>query len=55
MAAVRDGIATDTSTPALVTIERCTCTASDGFALRQDALKKIIDLGVAVSPAVSPR
>ncbi|MGW1669240.1 amidohydrolase family protein [Streptomyces sp. NPDC002324] len=36
------------------TIEHCTWMTSDGFDLRQDVLKKIIDQGIAVCPAVSP-
>ncbi|MEI5525297.1 amidohydrolase family protein [Streptomyces brasiliscabiei] len=36
------------------TIEHCTWMTSDGFDLRQDVLKRIIDQGVAVCPAVSP-
>ena len=36
------------------TIEHCTWMTGDGFDLRQDVLKKIIDQGIAVCPAVSP-
>ncbi|GAA3828279.1 amidohydrolase family protein [Streptomyces phyllanthi] len=36
------------------TIEHCTWMTSDGFDLRQDVLKRIIDEGIAVCPAVSP-
>ncbi|WJY50110.1 amidohydrolase family protein [Streptomyces chengbuensis] len=36
------------------TIEHCTWMTSDGFDLRQDVLKQIIDRGIAVCPAVSP-
>ncbi|MFF8990833.1 amidohydrolase family protein [Streptomyces sp. NPDC014983] len=36
------------------TIEHCTWMTSDGFDLRQDVLKRIIDDGIAVCPAVSP-
>jgi imidazolonepropionase-like amidohydrolase len=36
------------------TIEHCTWMTSDGFDLRQDVLKQIIDEGIAVCPAVSP-
>lgn len=36
------------------TIEHCTWMTADGFDLRQDVLKKIIDQGIAVCPAVSP-
>ncbi|MFF7393237.1 amidohydrolase family protein [Streptomyces scabiei] len=36
------------------TIEHCTWMTSDGFDLRQDVLKRIIDGGIAVCPAVSP-
>ncbi|MFD1660172.1 amidohydrolase family protein [Streptomyces caeni] len=36
------------------TIEHCTWMTSDGFDLRQDVLKRIIDQGIAVCPAVSP-
>ncbi|MGW7523006.1 amidohydrolase family protein [Streptomyces sp. NPDC054783] len=36
------------------TIEHCTWMTSDGFDLRQDVLKKIIDQGIVVCPAVSP-
>ncbi|GAA3299334.1 hypothetical protein GCM10020295_37280 [Streptomyces cinereospinus] len=36
------------------TIEHCTWMTSNGFDLRQDVLKRIIDDGIAVCPAVSP-
>jgi imidazolonepropionase-like amidohydrolase len=36
------------------TIEHCTWMTSDGFDLREDVLKKIVDDGIAVCPAVSP-
>ncbi|WP_405814264.1 amidohydrolase family protein [Streptomyces sp. NBC_01390] len=36
------------------TIEHCTWMTEDGFGLRQDVLKKIIDQGIAVCPATSP-
>ncbi|MCX5555352.1 amidohydrolase family protein [Streptomyces sp. NBC_00038] len=36
------------------TIEHCTWMTSDGFELREDVLKKIVDDGIAVCPAVSP-
>ncbi|WP_405539620.1 amidohydrolase family protein [Streptomyces sp. NBC_00075] len=36
------------------TIEHCTWMTGDGFDLRQDVLKKIVDDGIAVCPAVSP-
>lgn len=36
------------------TIEHCTWMTNDGFDLRQDVLKQIIDRGIAVCPAVSP-
>ncbi|MER6952549.1 amidohydrolase family protein [Streptomyces sp. NPDC000618] len=36
------------------TIEHCTWMTADGFDLRQDVLKKIIDQGIAICPAVSP-
>jgi imidazolonepropionase-like amidohydrolase len=36
------------------TIEHCTWMTSDGFDLRQDVLKRIVDEGIAVCPAVSP-
>jgi imidazolonepropionase-like amidohydrolase len=36
------------------TIEHCTWMTADGFDLRRDILKKIIDQGIVVCPAVSP-
>nr|AKC91866.1 amidohydrolase family protein [Streptomyces muensis] len=36
------------------TIEHCTWMTADGFDLRQDVLKQIIDRDIAVCPAVSP-
>ncbi|MFD5537817.1 amidohydrolase family protein [Streptomyces sp. NPDC127079] len=36
------------------TIEHCSWMAEDGFGLRRDVLKKIIDQDIAVCPAVSP-
>lgn len=36
------------------TIEHCTWMTNDGFDLRQDVLKQIIDRDIAVCPAVSP-
>ncbi|MCI3270643.1 amidohydrolase family protein [Streptomyces cylindrosporus] len=36
------------------TIEHCTWMTDDGFDLRQDVLKQIIDRDIAVCPAVSP-
>ncbi|KMS74410.1 amidohydrolase [Streptomyces viridochromogenes] len=36
------------------TIEHCTWMTADGFDLRQDVLKRIVDDGIAVCPAVSP-
>ncbi|MFE7278676.1 amidohydrolase family protein [Streptomyces sp. NPDC057623] len=36
------------------TIEHCTWMTSDGFDLRQDVLKRIVDDGITVCPAVSP-
>ncbi|MEV1065999.1 amidohydrolase family protein [Streptomyces sp. NPDC050263] len=36
------------------TIEHCTWMTNDGFDLRPDVLKQIIDRGIAVCPAVSP-
>ncbi|MFF3372026.1 amidohydrolase family protein [Streptomyces sp. NPDC002680] len=36
------------------TIEHCTWMTEDGFGLRRDVLKKIIEQGVVVCPAVSP-
>ncbi|NUQ96947.1 MAG: amidohydrolase family protein [Streptomyces sp.] len=36
------------------TIEHCTWMTEDGFGLRQDVVKKIIEQGIAVCPAVSP-
>ncbi|MFF7166839.1 amidohydrolase family protein [Streptomyces sp. NPDC008086] len=36
------------------TIEHCTWMTKDSFGLRQDVLKKIIERGIAVCPAVSP-
>ncbi|MEU9396427.1 amidohydrolase family protein [Streptomyces sp. NPDC048324] len=36
------------------TIEHCTWMTSDGFDLRQDVLRRIVDEGIAVCPAVSP-
>ncbi|GGT26381.1 amidohydrolase family protein [Streptomyces purpureus] len=36
------------------TIEHCTWMTSDGFDLRQDVLKQIIDRGIVICPAVSP-
>lgn len=36
------------------TIEHCTWMTASGFDLRQDVLKKIIDRGVVICPAVSP-
>ncbi|MFJ8385602.1 amidohydrolase family protein [Streptomyces sp. NPDC094438] len=36
------------------TIEHCTWMTSDGFDLRQDVLKRIVDQGIAICPAVSP-
>ncbi|MBV9024168.1 MAG: amidohydrolase family protein [Streptomycetaceae bacterium] len=36
------------------TIEHCTWMTSDGFDLRRDVLKRIIDQGIAVCPGVSP-
>ncbi|MFF7262240.1 amidohydrolase family protein [Streptomyces sp. NPDC008159] len=36
------------------TIEHCTWMTSNGFDLRQDVLKRIIDDGIAICPAVSP-
>ncbi|MEU6375861.1 amidohydrolase family protein [Streptomyces sp. NPDC046909] len=36
------------------TIEHCTWMTADGFDLRQDVLKRIVEEGIAVCPAVSP-
>ncbi|MGY1495700.1 amidohydrolase family protein [Streptomyces sp. QTS52] len=36
------------------TVEHCTWMTEDGFGLRQDVMKKIIDQGIAVCPATSP-
>ncbi|MER6079251.1 amidohydrolase family protein [Streptomyces sp. NPDC001833] len=36
------------------TIEHCTWMTEDGFAPRQEVLKKIVEQGIAVCPAVSP-
>ncbi|MGW2720417.1 amidohydrolase family protein [Streptomyces sp. NPDC001492] len=36
------------------TIEHCTWMTEEGFGLRQDVLKEIVDRGIAVCPAVSP-
>jgi imidazolonepropionase-like amidohydrolase len=36
------------------TIEHCTWMTGDGFDLRQDVLKQIVDDGIAVCPTVSP-
>lgn len=36
------------------TIEHCTWMTEDGFGLRLDVLKEIVDRGIAVCPAVSP-
>ncbi|MGW1616312.1 amidohydrolase family protein [Streptomyces sp. NPDC002285] len=36
------------------TIEHCTWMTADGFDLRQDVLKRIVEDGIAVCPAVSP-
>ncbi|MEU1302565.1 amidohydrolase family protein [Streptomyces shenzhenensis] len=36
------------------TIEHCTWLTADGFDLRQDILKRIVEDGIAVCPAVSP-
>ncbi|MEV4864573.1 amidohydrolase family protein [Streptomyces ossamyceticus] len=36
------------------TIEHCTWMTSNGFDLRQDVLKRIVDGGIAICPAVSP-
>ncbi|WP_405523572.1 amidohydrolase family protein [Streptomyces canus] len=36
------------------TIEHCTWMTNDGFDLRQDVLKQIIDRDIAICPAVSP-
>ncbi|MGP3948500.1 amidohydrolase family protein [Streptomyces sp. 7N604] len=48
-----DGIAASVEA-GVDTIEHCTWMTSDGFDLRQDVLKRIIDKGIAVCPAVSP-
>ncbi|MEU6353107.1 amidohydrolase family protein [Streptomyces sp. NPDC047072] len=36
------------------TVEHCTWMTADGFDLRQDVLKRIVEEGIAVCPAVSP-
>lgn len=48
-----DGIAA-VVTAGVDTIEHCTWMTEDGFGLRQDVLKEIVDRDIAVCPAVSP-
>ncbi|MCX4549638.1 MULTISPECIES: amidohydrolase family protein [unclassified Streptomyces] len=48
-----DGIATSVKA-GVDTIEHCTWMTSEGLDLRQDVLKRIIDQGITVCPAVSP-